>query len=178
MAATAAILGGVQAVSSFVSSQSQAKAITKQADFNTDVANSQATDAIARGDFDASQRGVAGRQMIGAQRAALGGSGVDVNSGSGAKLQEDEARLSAMDQLTIKNNANRQAWGLRTQAQLDHQAADNQAANLKAQSYSTLINGFTNSYGIYSQGRNSSKTSTVPASTKPLTIQKSTPGMD
>jgi hypothetical protein len=175
MATTAAILGGIQTVSSFASQQSQAGAITKQADFNTDVANLQATDAAARGDFDAGQRGILGRQTIGAQRANAAGSGVDVNSGSAAQLQENEARLSAMDQLTIKNNANRQAWGFRTQAALDHQAADNQAANIKAQSYSTLINGFTNSYGIYSQGRNSS---TVPTSTKPLTIQKSTPGMD
>lgn len=54
--------------------------------------------------------------VIGAQRAVAAAHGLDVNSGSPALLQEDAAALGHLDALTIRNNADREAYGYRSQA--------------------------------------------------------------
>lgn len=85
----------------------------------------QATDALARGE-ESVQRTVATKnQTIGSQRARLAAQGIDINSGSAKQLQDDAAAFSAMDVLTIRNNAAREAWGYKTQA-LGYQVRGNQ----------------------------------------------------
>lgn len=83
---------------------------------NQSIANSNADLAVIKGgqQVDISQQRTA--QTIGAQRAGAGASGVDVNSGSPLRAQEDTARIGAMDAQTIQNNAARSAWGFKTQA--------------------------------------------------------------
>lgn len=65
-----------------------------------------------------------GRRVQGAQRAGFAAGGVDVNSGSAADVQADTQTLSALDVLTIKNNASREAYGLRTQSRGYSSAAE------------------------------------------------------
>lgn len=141
------------ATSGFVAQQNQARALTSGAGFDTQLAKLQASDAIARGEQEANVRALQSRRAIGAQRAGLAASGVDVNSGTASDLQTDEARFSALDQQTIRNNAAREAWGYTTQANLNATGATNEADNLKAQSYGTLLTGVANTYGLYRNTR-------------------------
>lgn len=151
MGATGAMmaLNSVGTLGTFASQQQQAGAITRQADFSARLADLNAHDAVTRGDQQASARALRGRQMIGAQRAAQAASGVDANTGSAVNVQADEAGLSALDQQIIRNNAAREAWGYRTQGLLDRVGAQNEAANLRAQSYNTLLTGAAKNYGLY-----------------------------
>lgn len=83
---------------------------------NSQLANLQAADAIQRGNIMAVRENQKAAALVGAQRASMGSQGVDVNTGSTAQIQADTAGLSAIDQLTIKNNAAREAWGYNVQA--------------------------------------------------------------
>lgn len=86
------------------------------ADQNRQFSELMAEDAIRRGDRAALQHRKKVRQLIGSQRAALAAQGIDVNAGSAMDVQLDTASLGAQDAETIKNNAWREAWGLRSQA--------------------------------------------------------------
>lgn len=98
--------------------QSQAGAYTAQVARNNQVtANQNADLALFRGDQQVSVSQQRTAQTIGAQRAGAGASGVDVNTGSPVRAQEDTARIGAMDAQTIQENAQRSAWGYRTQAE-------------------------------------------------------------
>lgn len=90
-------------------------------DYNAQVAELQAQDAIARG-ADEEQRFRAGvRGIIGAQRAGFAASNIDVGFGSPVDVVADAAYLGELDALTIRTNAGREAWGYRVQA-FDHRA--------------------------------------------------------
>lgn len=88
-------------------------------DYNAGIAEFQADDAIKRGTVAASRRRVQTRQVIGAQRAELAHQGVDINDvdSSAVDVQADAAYLGELDAVTIQNNAAREAWGYRVQAQ-------------------------------------------------------------
>jgi len=85
-------------------------------DFEARMAELQATDAERRGLLASRQVRSQGRQVQGAQRAALAAQGVDVTTGSAVDVQADTAYQAEMDAQTIQSNAWREAYGLRTQA--------------------------------------------------------------
>lgn len=121
----------------------KAGAINRQGEFtqsmydaNARIAEMQGQDAIRRGDKEASNLKKASKRMIGTQRAALAAQGIEIDSGSAADIQTDTAELAAQDVLTIKNNAWREAWGYRVQAndlrgkgKYAKAAAENEAAS-------------------------------------------------
>lgn len=113
----------VNAVGSAASSYQQSQAIKAQGNyqknqlqFNAQVAELQATDAINRGNKEASTKKRQTKQIIGSQRAALAAQGIEVNEDTASLIQQDTAGLGAEDVQTIKNNAWREAWGYRVQA--------------------------------------------------------------
>lgn len=59
------------------------------------------------------------RQLVGQQRAALGANNVNTGVGTALKLQEDALAVGEEDAMTIRNNAARQAWGLRQSAAIE-----------------------------------------------------------
>lgn len=87
------------------------------AEFNASVADLQETDALQRGQEDENRFRMGVRGMIGSQRAAIAGSGVDVGFGSAVDVQTDAAFLGELDALTIRTNAAREAWGYKVQGQ-------------------------------------------------------------
>lgn len=87
------------------------------ADYNEDVAELQAQDALERGHEQESRFRAQIRGAIGAQRAAFAGGNIDVSFGSAADVQADAAFLGEMDALQIRTNAAREAWGFRVQAE-------------------------------------------------------------
>lgn len=54
-------------------------------------------------------------QIIGAQRAGMAASGVNIDWGSPLRMQEDTARVGALNVLTTRHNAALDAYGYRTQ---------------------------------------------------------------
>lgn len=121
----------------------QASAMREQGEFqarqyesNARIAELEAADAEARGSKEAAQVRRKGEQVQGAQRASFAAQGVDVNSGSAADLQAETAYLTKQDEITVTNNAWREAWGYKVQASnyrgqgaMTRAGARNQAAN-------------------------------------------------
>lgn len=89
----------------------------KLLEYNAAVAEYQAEDTVRRGVVAESRRRDQTKQVIGAQRVSLARQGVDINEGSALTLQGDAAYLGELDALTIRNNAAREAWGYKVQAQ-------------------------------------------------------------
>lgn len=83
---------------------------------NARMARFAAMDARDRGMADAGRARMAGSQVIGEQKAAIGASGVDPSSGSALALMADSRMMSELDAKTLEVNAAREAWGLNKQA--------------------------------------------------------------
>ena len=92
-------------------------AAKKAGDFNAAVSELQAKDALARGRTDEQRFRQGVRALIGSQRAGFAAQGVDVGVGSALDVQADAAFLGELDALTIRNNAQREAWGYRIEAE-------------------------------------------------------------
>lgn len=144
-----------------LSSQSQANSGKELSDFtasqyrqNQKFANLNADDALSRGGAAAAQRRGVTEQQVGSERAAAAASGIDVNDGSSADAQSGTRIAGAMDELTIKNNAWKEAWGYKVQAaQYGSQAALTQMGG-QNQYNNTLLTGGINaaSYGMKAYG--------------------------
>lgn len=138
----------VSAISSASSAYSQSKAIKAQGNyeknqmqFNAQVADLQATDAVNRGKSDAEIKKKQTKQIIGSQRAALAAQGIEVNSDTSSLIQQDTAGLGAEDIETIKNNAWREAWGYRVQASTYNSKAGFASVSSKFNANQTLLTG-------------------------------------
>lgn len=75
-----------------------------------------AQDAIARGRAEEAQNRIRVSQLLGRQRAVIGGSGALVGAGSAAEIEGSTAGLGELDALNIRNAAEREALAIRTQA--------------------------------------------------------------
>lgn len=155
-ATTAAIaLGAASGGLSLKGAADEASALRKQGDyqkdmydFNSKIAQLQAEDAIRRGDREAVRYEKKGQQAIGASRAALAAQGVDVSSGSALDVQTDIAEQAAVGAVTIRNNAWREAWGYKVQAESYSQKGfmEREAAQEKAKA--TMLTGVANTLAI------------------------------
>jgi hypothetical protein len=115
----AAASGGAKAYGEYQKGEAEAKAAQQQAEFERGAA----ADALQRGAAEAGKVRTAGSQLIGENKAALAGSGVDVQSGSAAAVLADTRAQSELDVGTVRSNAARAAWGHDVQAgQLDYAA--------------------------------------------------------
>jgi hypothetical protein len=125
MGATAAV-AGVGVASGMGSAYLQAESLKMQGEYqksmfemNAKMSSFQAEDAERRGRLEAKEYGKKIKATIGSQRASLAAQGIDVNSGTALDIQEDTAATGAIDQMTIKNNAYREAFGYKMQAMSD-----------------------------------------------------------
>lgn len=76
----------------------------------------QAEEIVKRGEKNVARLQEQGRVVRGAQRAALAGQGIEIDTGSAGEVQADTARNIVLDSLQIRNNAWREAWGHRIQS--------------------------------------------------------------
>ena len=152
MGITSGILMGVSTAGQFLGQQRQAGAIDAQSSFDQKLASMNAADAVARGNLSANRVGMQTRGIIGSQRANFAAQGIDPNAGSAADTQVDTSKFGALDEMTIRNNAAREAWGITTNAGLQKSAASQESASLRASSYDTLITGAAKTYGLYRDG--------------------------
>lgn len=88
------------------------------ANYNANVAEVMAADALARGREAEIRHRQGTRKLIGSQRAAFAASGVDISDADSTAVNvfADTAALSEIDALTIRSNAAREAWGHRAKA--------------------------------------------------------------
>lgn len=114
---------GLSAVGSIVTGLESAAATKAQGAYESSIANTnaaiagvQAKQALETGDILASRKELETEGKIGQERAAQGASGVDIASGSSALVREATKLSGGIDELTIRNNAARQAWGYQTEA--------------------------------------------------------------
>lgn len=107
-----ALSGVVGAVGSIAAGQYQA-AVARR---NQQVANENAKQEIEAGQAAAQQQQLKTAAVVGAQKAAQGANGLDVNQGSAVDVRASTEELGDLDALTIRNNAARKAYGFKTQA--------------------------------------------------------------
>lgn len=112
-----------------------------------------AQDAIAAGNTSADWQRVRTGQAIGTQRSAQAANGIDVNSGSASQLQDDTAMLGELDALTIQNNAAREAYGYRVQANQDRLNAAQAKVNAGNQATGSILGGLGSAFGSFAGGR-------------------------
>lgn len=149
----------LNAFSSIASSFMQANALKQQAayqqqqlNFKAQVADIQAQAATDEGEHEAEQVERQGQQVVGAQRVSAAAGGVDVNSGSALETQQSTTTMSALDALTARNNAARQAWGYKTEAATDIGQGNMDAISAQAQSNATLLTGGLNAFSSAGKG--------------------------
>lgn len=99
--------------------QRQTSAANDAARYNADMASQQATYAEERGRASEEQLRRQSAQLTGTQRNRLAATGADIQFGSALDITGDTAALTAMDAATIRENAEREAWALRSGAALD-----------------------------------------------------------
>lgn len=127
------------------------------AERNAQLAERQGQDALARGELAANRVGGQTDQAVSSGRAAAAAGGSDVNVGSAAAVTASERLVGAVDALTIRNNAAREAWGYnveaanqRMQGRLALLSGENQAARQRLASYGTLLSGAADIYSLRS----------------------------
>lgn len=113
---------GAMGAMSLAQGYSQGTAAKAQGDYtasmyrvNRSLAGEQGKMAKAQGDIEAGQMDEEGRQELAKQRVAAASTGANVNTGSAIELQSDTKWQSKQNQITIKNNAWKQAWGYQVQ---------------------------------------------------------------
>lgn len=113
------IAGGLAAKGQYDSDQQTADAMNQDARMRRLAAR----DALGRGALESGQARMEGSKVVAEQKVAFASSGVDAGVGSPVALMAESRAMSELDAQTIKSNALREAWGLKTEAgQLDSQA--------------------------------------------------------
>jgi len=97
--------------------QAAAESQAELVEFNSEIAELQAVDALNRGAEEEHRFRSGIRTAIGAQIAGFAGQNVDVGFGSAVDVQADAAYLGELDAQAIKNNAMREAWGFKVEAE-------------------------------------------------------------
>lgn len=139
---------GASASASLADSYSQASAMRTEADYsasmyarNASYARRNAREEVEQGDVEASRLGSRVRQLQGEQNAAAVSQGLVAGSGSAGELSDEAAKMGALDQLTIRNNAAKAAFGYDFQAGEYENAGKTAKAMARQQSRSTLATG-------------------------------------
>jgi len=157
----------IQGVGSLASAYAESESLKAQGDYqravsqmNAEIAEDQAQDATKRGESAVRDLERDTKQKIGAQRAALAASGVKVDSGSAAQIQQDTELLAVEDARTLRNNAVREAWGfksqavnMRSQGNFASLAARNQASNTLLAGGMRAVGNFSDAYGRYQDSK-------------------------
>ena len=136
----------VTAAGTYISAESQASQARYQAGVarnNQQIADYNAQVAAQKGQEEESAKRAQATQLIAAERAAAGASGIEANSGSPLKVQSDTARLGDIDAMTIRSNAAREVYGYKV-AGLSYggQAAADESAASQAE-----LGGYLGAFG-------------------------------
>ena len=113
----------------------------RMAEVNSRLSNMQAEDAIKRGDTEANSVAKRATQIRGSQRAGFAAQGIALDSGSAQDIQTETAEMGALDALTVRNNAAREAWGYKMQGLQGMASAEMDAMGKRNTAGATLLTG-------------------------------------
>jgi len=137
---------GFEGVSNAVAGAYQAKVASN----NARLADADAENALLAGNEAGEQSNLRTDETIGAEKAAQGANGIDVNTGSAVRVRQATADLGEYDAAVIRYNAARAAYGYkqqasdyRTQSTLDKMATGFNIAGDSAKVYSSFISSST-----------------------------------
>lgn len=141
----------------------QQRAEARAARQNRRFAEMQAQDVLARSNEDvaAYQRELG--QVTGQQRVAFGAQNIDVTQGTAADIARQTAAIGEMDIATIRRNAQRQAWGIRTQADINFRAGMAQSRATGIQAAGTLLQAAGTGWDAYKRRTLAVQQPKVPA---------------
>ncbi len=86
--------------------------------YQASMARKSAGETLEAGRAATKQQRVQTAKAVGAQRATMGGAGIDVNTGSFLDTQVETAQLGEMDALMIRQNYQREAWAKQADANM------------------------------------------------------------
>lgn len=111
------------------------------ANVNARISEAQRRDAVVRGADEANAQRAKTRAFMASQRAAMGASGLAMNSGSFGDVLNQTAIMGETDAQTIKQNALREAWGyqVKSEDELSQGRMAKQAGSYNA--FGTLLGG-------------------------------------
>lgn len=139
---------GLSVIGSIATAYGAAASAKAQGDYEQSIARTNATlaryqaDEVRKtGDFMASRKILETQSEVGAIRAVQGGSGIDINSGSSTIVRKAVENVGATDALTIRNNADKQAWGYETEAISDSYKGAFARMRGRNQAEQSLLNG-------------------------------------
>lgn len=98
-----------------------------------------AQDAERRGEDAAVAAGRRASQVRGAQRAALGARGLDLESGTAAEIQDQTDFFGQTDVATARNNGRREAWSDRAQGAAARFSGDSAQQQSQLAAASTIL---------------------------------------
>lgn len=121
------MLALLAAVTSLASGIAGAVGRERAAGRQRNFARQMADDVIAQGERQAEFATMDLRRLQGAQTTAIAAQGIDVSQGTAAEIRAQTERFGQEDINQIRMNATREAWGIRTQANLNYNAERNAA---------------------------------------------------
>ncbi|MEQ5753808.1 hypothetical protein ABN363_01685 [Providencia rettgeri] len=143
-------------VAMLASSGMQAYSQYQSGKFNADIANQNArqneqaaNDSINRGNAEAEKQRSRTRQLAGSQAAAMSANGLDLSSAGALDMFGDTAAMGTLDSLTLVNNSQREAYGLRMQAASDRLNAKMSRKEGNFGAMTTLLTAPIKAYGAY-----------------------------
>ena len=137
---------------SVASSVSSAVGQRRAANFATGEAARLAADARERGEEAVTDYRTDLGQLLSRQRATLAANGVDVTQGSAAAVRADTERIGDLDVARIRENARREAVGLRQQGEMNARTLRAGANAALAQAGATLLTAGIDAWGQYQAG--------------------------
>ena len=153
------LASGISALGTMEAGQAQSEAAAYQAQVarnNAAIAQQNAGLQVQSGEVQASNQAMATRGAVGTTKAGQAASGVDVNSGSFVGVRSSESEFGALDALTLRSNAARQAYNYEATATSENAKAGlygfestqaSQAAPISA--LGTFIGGAGSAAGNY-----------------------------
>lgn len=138
---------GISAAGQYQASKFNAQMAERQAALQEKAAQ----DVIERGDEQADRQREQTGRLIGEQRATIGASGVEMDSGSPLRLQTDSRYQGELDALTIEENARREAMGLSRGAQQSRMESEFTRRRGQIGAGSTLLTGGAQAGSNYMQ---------------------------
>lgn len=150
MSATGALYSSmaISGISSIGTGYSQAQAFKATGRYQKSLADTNAamTDlageqTLQAGDINASRKNLQTKARVGEELAQQGASGVDVGSGSAALVRSGTSLVGNIDELTIRNNAARAAFGYKIQGIQDRFQGQFAQLTAKSEANQSLLSG-------------------------------------
>lgn len=135
------IKGGIQ----LAGQMDQSKKDAATAETNRRLGEAQANDALLRGTKDEARYRRQIAMIAGQQKAEFGARNVTAD-GTALDILSDTAQLGEEDALTIRNNAAREAWSYKNQANEASRWGANQRSNAFGQNIGTLLTTGSKAY--------------------------------